>query len=172
MKHFILLFTFFVFLGTAQAQIGNNQIGIGLDLGIPVGDLGRSTRIAPGASLKALYGVGMSGQVGITLGYLHFAARNNTLIKSSSTEIPILASYRQHVDQIYLEPQIGVSLMQSKIEGEQMPPMEVSQTNFSWGIGLGYHLQGIDLSLRYQSASRNGGSRGFIGLRAGYNFNL
>lgn len=172
MRYYFFLFCFLCMISGLKAQSGNNQMGIGADLGIPVGDLGRSTRLAPGVSLKALYGLGMYGQAGITASYLNFSARKNTRFKTSSSVIPLLATYRQHLDNIYLEPQVGASFIRSKIEGENIATLDQSAVYFAWAVGVGYKLQDIDLSLRYQTASKNGGSRGFIGLRAGYNFNL
>lgn len=165
-----LFVLFFVFcFRTGIAQVGNNQIGLGAELGIPVGDLGRSTRPAPGASLKALYGVGMHGQAGVTAGYYRFGARKDMPIRTSSRVIPILATYRQHLDGLYLEPQLGVSMIRSEVDGAEIGSHTSSSTAVGWAVGAGYLIGGLDLSLRYQSASREGGSRGFVGLRAGYN---
>lgn len=172
MKASLLLLFFTLFFMTAEAQVGNNQIGLGAELGIPMGDLGRSTRPGPGGSLKILYGLGMQGQAGITAGYFTFGARDDMAFKTSSQVIPILATYRQHLDGLYLEPQLGVSMIRSKLEGAELGSQTSSTTALGWAVGAGYLIGGLDLSLRYQSASRDGGSRGFVGVRAGYNFSL
>lgn len=172
MKRIILLSILSFAIVGVYAQRGYNLISPGVELGIPVGDLGRSTLPAPGASIKLLYGLGIQGQAGVTAGFLHFAARNNMAIKSSSSEIPLLATYRQHLDAVYLEPQIGASIIRSEISGAEIGTHTDRYTAFAWAVGGGYLLGAWDFSIRFQSSARGGGGRGFVGIRAGYNFRL
>ena|SRR5690625_1686084 len=155
---------------TAFAQKGNNQIGIGLDLGLPVGDFGDGSNFGIGGTAKGMYGIGNAGQVELTVGYISFGSKESTSeAKASTGIIPIFAGYRHHLNQFYLEPQLGLSMISSKatVMGNSFSS---STTAFGWALGIGYEFDAFDLSARYQSASKSGGSLGFFGLRIGYNF--
>ena len=162
-------------LGVANAQTGKNQIGIGVDLGLPMGDFGDVAKLGIGGTAKYLHGVGSAGQVTLTSGYISFAGKDFSMDIDGDGEadfeaeggsqglIPIMAGYRHNFSGAYLEPQIGYL----KATGEG------ASGAFSWAIGGGYALQqGLDLGVRYQSASKDGFTTSFIGFRVGYNFSL
>src|SRR3546814_282563 len=95
---------------SAFAQKGNNQVGAGIDLGLPMGDFGDGAKLGIGGTVKGMYGVGTAGQVELTLGYISFGAKENSSVASASTSIiPIFAGYRHHFNGLYVEPQLGVS---------------------------------------------------------------
>ncbi len=161
----------------AFAQKGNNQVGIGLDLGLPMGDFGDGSKLGIGGTAKGMYGVGTAGQVELTLGYISFGAKESSSAASASTSIiPIFAGYRHHFNGLYVEPQLGVSMIKTKVdidmEGMGSFSGSASTSAFGFAVGAGYLFNDFDISARYQSASKNGGSFGFIGLRVGYNFSL
>lgn len=183
MKKGILLSIVFLFFSIcAFAQKGNNQVSVGLDVGFPVGDFGESSNVGFGGTVKGMYGVGTAGQMELTLGYLGFSYKNNnSIVKASNNLFPILVGYRHFFDNIYVEPQLGLTVISNKLKrsgvdvgGENIGGENylISTAAFGWAIGVGYLFDNFDFSIRYQSASKNGGSLGFFGLRVGYNFDI
>lgn len=174
MKRTFILSVVLLFAGlSAFAQQGNNQVGVGLDVGLPIGDFGEGFNFGIGGTAKGMYGVGSAGQVELTLGYIGFSAEESSSEASVSTSvIPILAGYRHHLNAFYLEPQLGLSIIKSKVDVSGFGSMSGSTTAFGWAVGAGYLFDAFDLSARYQSASKDGGSMDFVGFRIGYNFTL
>lgn len=183
MKKTILLSVALIFACfSAFAQEGNNQASIGLDLGLPTGDFGKSSNVGFGGTVKGMYGIGTAGQVELTLGYIGFGGKSVDFggfhSKSSVGIIPILIGYRHHIEDFYLEPQLGLSVFSSKMKssgsigGMTIPSSSSSTTGFGWALGAGYLYQDFDFSIRYQSQSAGGGSIGFFGVRVGYNFDI
>lgn len=180
MKKTLIFFALFIFIGfTALAQKGNNQAGVGLEVGFPMGDFGKGSNIGFGGTAKGMYGIGSAGQVELTLGYIGFGAKgNDSDIKASTGLIPIMFGYRHHLESgIYLEPQLGLMSISSKVSSINVGGMEfggasASSTHFSFAAGGGYLYENFDFGLRYQLVSGSGGSLSFFGLRIGYNFDL
>ncbi len=179
MKKITFFSMILLFIGfSAFAQKGNNQIGVGLDVGLPMGDFSNGYGVGFGGTAKALYGIGSSGQVELTLGYIGFGAKNSSSdVKGSTNMIPIMFGYRHHLaNGIYLEPQLGLMSVSSKVKMPEMGGFggtyKSSSTNLGIAVGAGYLYENFDFSLRYQLVSASGGSLGFFGLRVGYNFDL
>ena len=53
----------------SYAQKGKNEVGLGLNVGFPVGNFGDSYKAGFGGYVKGLLGVGTSGQATLTTGY-------------------------------------------------------------------------------------------------------
>lgn len=158
------------------AQSGNNQIGVGADVAIPTGDLGDLSSIGIGGSIKGLYGIGSAGQITLSAGFLSFATKSEyeDLLgadKITSTMIPILAGYRHNFNGFYAEPQIGYGIYGAKIKGGMFDGSD-SEGAFTWAVGAGYVFNNLDFSARYQSATKDGTSQSFFGIRVGYLFSL
>jgi len=172
MKKFFFIATLVVasFIG-ANAQTGNNQIGIAFDAGIPTGDFGKAFKTGFGGYVKGLLGVGTAGQATLTVGYTSYKEKNNTGFDMKSSILPILAGYRQNFSGFYVEPQAGYGSYGSKvtINGTESSG---SDGAFTWAVGLGFAKSGVDLGARYQSGTKSGSSISVIGLHLGYNFSL
>jgi hypothetical protein len=170
-KVFLVLASVFA-LSAANAQTGKNQIGIGVDLGLPMGDFGDGSKLGIGGSAKYLHGVGSAGQVTLTAGYISFKAKDLDADESGSTSLlPILVGYRHNFNGLYVEPQVGYSNLKVKYSfgGDSF---SASTGGFAYAIGAGYAMeQGLDLGVRYQAVSKDG-TLSFIGFRVGYNFSL
>lgn len=172
MKKSVLFFALFLFIGfDAYAQKGNNQISIGVDGALPVGDFGEATNFGIGPTVKGMYGIGSAGQLELTTGYLVFPFEESTsTAKGSSDVIPIFAGYRHHINGFYLEPQLGVAIINTTIDVEGFGSESSSESAFGWAVGAGYLFHAFDLSVRYQSATKDGGNTEFFAVRIGYNF--
>lgn len=172
-KVFLVLASVFA-LSAANAQTGKNQVGIGVDLGLPMGDFGDAAKLGIGGYAKYLHGVGSAGQVTLTSGYQKFSGKDLPEGTSASfSVIPILAGYRHNFGGGYVEPQLGYGIYGSKWDFGSFGSGSESSGAFTWAVGAGYAMeQGLDLGVRYQSGSKDGGTISFIGFRVGYNFSL
>src|ERR1700754_3101899 len=111
-----------LFAGAGLAQKGKNQISVGAEGALPLGDFSDVSNIGYGGSVKGLYGVGTAGQVTLTAGYLKFAAKKELkdalgADKISNSLIPVLAAYRHNFSVFYAEPQVGYSFSSVNIKG-------------------------------------------------------
>lgn len=170
MKKVILLFVSVITLSAVQAQQGKNQIGIAAEAGLPIGDFGDGFKTGIGGALKGLFGIGQSGQITFTTGYMSFKQKD--FDNNSATIIPLLAGYRHNfTGGVYVEPQLGYGIYGSKVEilGEDRTDSEGA---FTYAIGVGFAASGFDAGVRYQGASKDGSNTSFIGVRVGYNFTL
>lgn len=148
---------------TAIAQKGDNKIGAGVDIGLPVGNFSTAYGVGLGISVKGLYGVGDAGHVTLTTGYSSFGGKSGFYNDYKFHIIPVLAGYRHSFNGPYVEPQLGISNLTTKVSGYKF-----SETKFTWAIGGGYEIKSFDIGLRYQSAAE----LGQIALRLAYNFML
>lgn len=157
----------------AIAQSGNNQLGIGVDVNIPLGDFGDVMKTGFGGTAKFLYGIGTSGQLTLTSGYTVFKPKEELNGYDISTSIiPILAGYRHNFSGFYVEPQVGYGIYGSKVTYLGNEETD-SQGAFTWAAGLGYAMaKGLDLGVRYQSASKDGENTDLFGISARWNFSL
>jgi hypothetical protein len=173
MKKLFLLFALFIVISiNANAQSGNNQIGIALDLGIPIGDDSEDSKLGIGGQLKGLFGVGTAGQITFTTGYMRFGVKDlPDGFEASSSIIPLLAGYRHNFSGLYIEPQVGYGIYGGKFKGGGFDISD-SEGAFTYAFGLGYAMGGFDVGARYQGATKDGSSMSLIGIRLGYNFTL
>ena len=137
-----------VFTLTVQAQNGRKAASLGLDVGLPIGNMSKSVGYGVGGSFKGFYGLADEADITLTIGYISFSENNNSGIYYSL--IPVLVGYRlkHRVD-------LGETVMNTKM---------------SYGIGAGYSINNLDVGLRYQDVSANGGGINLIALRVGYTF--
>ena len=171
-KIIVFLLTGWLLYGTSFGQKGNNQIGVGTDVLIPTSDFGSYFKTGFGGYVKALLGVGKSGQVSFTGGYAGFNAVGEFPLKLGIA--PLLIGYRANFNGFFVEPQMGYSLVNAKFNGgDELGYMTNSGGAFTWAAGLGYVFnKKFEVGARYQSASKQGSTLGAFGLRLGYNFSL
>jgi hypothetical protein len=160
--------------GSGFAQKGNNQVGAGADVSFPAGDFGEAFKAGVGLYVKGMYGIGEAGQITFTTGYSSFKAKGSTSdFKMTTGIIPLLAGYRHHFNGFFAEPQIGYGIYRIKVKGDDVFEGSDSEGAFTWAATAGYIFnKNIEVSARYQSGSKEGGSMGLFGLRVGYNFTL
>lgn len=176
MKKLFLAICIATISSAAYSQQGNNQIGVGIDLGLPLGDFGDGYSFGYGGYVKGLYGIGTAGQITLTTGYTVFPAKKVLedalgADKITSSIIPVLAGYRHNFNGFYVEPQLGYGSYGTKIDGGSFSA-KGSSGAFTYAVGLGFAKGGFDAGVRYQGASKDGSSTSLIGFRVGYNFSL
>ena len=143
----------------AHAQKGNNQISIGPEVDLPAGTFGDAYKAGFGGTVKGLFGVGTSGQITFTTGYIGFKGKGESLYADQKFSIiPLLAGYRQNFKALYVEPLIGLASYKTKVAD-----FSETETRFTYGAGIGYSGV-VDLGLRFQT--HEGAS--LFALRAAY----
>ena len=160
----------------ANAQKGNNQVGVGVDLGIPTGDFGDAFKLGFGGYAKALLGIGTAGQVTFTTGYSSFGMKDELkdllgVDKASTSIIPLMVGYRHNFSGFYAEPAVGYNILGAKVE-EGGSSASDSEGAFAWNLGFGYVVSNFDIGARYESMHKDGESQAVFGIRIGYNFSL
>ena len=172
-KSYVVLLATILITVSSVAQKGNNQIGVGGDLSIPTGGLANYFKTGIGVYVKGMLGVGKTGQVTFTSGYSSFKSAGEWAdFNVTQTVIPFLIGYRANFNGFFIEPQIGYGAYSEKYPEDDGFGTD-SGGAFTWALGLGYVFnKKIELSARYQSASKEGSSVNMFGLRVGYNFSL
>lgn len=172
MKKVLLSVLFIAAFSVVKAQKGNNQIGVAAEVGIPTGDFGDAFKTGFGGSVKGLYGVGTAGQITFTTGYTGYKAKESTSdYKATWGIIPLLAGYRHNFSGFYLEPQAGLGIYTAKVTILGQSGSD-NTSAFTWAVGAGYAMNGVDVGVRYQGASKDGDNISLIGIHVGYNFSL
>ncbi len=160
-----------LFYASSSAQKGDTQIGVGADLAIPTGEFATYFKTGFGGYVKALLGVGKSGQVSFTTGYSTFKAVGDFPLKTGIA--PLLLGYRANFNGFFVEPQLGYSLNNAKLNGGDEGVMTSQGGSVMWAAGIGYVFNNkVEVGARYESASSKGSTLGLFGLRLGYNFSL
>ena len=154
------------------AQQGSFKISPAVEVAIPTGDAGETSKLGLGATVKGLYGISDAGQVSFTTGLLVAGAKNELkdllgADKITSTMIPLLAGYRHNFGGFYAEPQVGYGIYGAKIKGGEYDSKE-SEGAFTWAAGAGYVFNNFEAGIRYQNMHKDGESSGFFGVRLGY----
>ncbi len=163
MKAKLLLFVvLFVFAVSVNAQNKGDKafkIGAGAMIGLPMGDASDATNLAYGVDLMGQYGVAEKLAVTLSAGYQDWSYKTGF---SDAGLIPVLAGVKYDFsDKIYGSAQVGLSF--GTASG--------SESAFTFAPGVGYKISDkFDLLLKYQSASKDGASLSFLGLRAGFTF--
>lgn len=164
----ILLVVLFVLAVSVNAQTKaaakdtkSFTIGAGAMVGLPMGDANTIASLAYGVDLMGEFGIAPSFALTLSAGYVDFAKKSGfSAVKMGL--VPVLAGAKFNFsDKLYGSAQAGLSFGTSS----------GSSSAFTFAPGIGYKLgEKFDLLLKYQSASKNGFSTSFLGLRAGLTF--
>lgn len=159
-----------------RAQTGNNQIGVAVELGVPMGDFGDAAKAGFGGLVRGAYGIGTAGHITLTTGYLSFRSKSDLedalgADKITYSIVPILAGYRHSFSGFFIEPQVGYGIYGSKIKGGLFDGSD-SEGAFTYGGGIGFEKSGFEVGARIQAATKNSTTTSFIGFHVGYNFDL
>jgi Outer membrane protein beta-barrel domain len=177
MKKLFLAIAIAAISTTGYSQTGNNQIGVGGDFAIPMGDFGDAFKTGFGGYAKGLFGIGQAGQITFTTGYSSFKAKDLASDESlTASIIPLLLGYRHNFSGFYVEPQAGYNIFGAKAKYLGQSSSD-SKGGFGYAIGIGYIVSKVDLGVRYQGGKPSGDGDetsdwSIIGIHVGYNFTL
>lgn len=188
---FLAVVTVMILSAGAFAQDG--RFSLGAEIGLPMGTFGDAASIGIGGSLR--YEMPLSGNDNLALmataGYLTFSGKDITVSGvtiegSSQSMIPIQVGAKYYFDAqhagFYASAQMGVHMSSYTIPGQDAVVIggityaaatedrTETATNFSYAPGVGYALDNIDIGLRYQIVSAEGGSSSYLGVRIAYVF--
>ncbi|SHG10773.1 hypothetical protein [Pedobacter caeni] len=144
-----------------KQNINRFQLSIGLDEGIPVGELSKYSSFVMGASIQGEYAV--LKELGLTLSanYLYFLGKNG---RTGLSFVPVLAGAKFYLSRkIYISGQLGAAMYIGQDSEDD--------TYLSYAQGIGFQASNrIDLLAKYEGINI-GGSRtySFAGLRIAYN---
>ncbi len=172
MKNSILFLVLFFVTAKMFAQENTTskgtELSIGVDAGLPMGDLKETNKFGIGGTAKFAYNIDESIALTLQSGYMTFTGESYNILGvsgkySALNIIPIKVGGRYtFAGGPYLEPQLGLSLLSSKGGN--------GTTGFTYAINAGYRMTpGVDISARYEGISKEG-TISFIGLRLAYSF--
>jgi hypothetical protein len=171
-KVFVTIFAMTAMTVVSFAQQGSLKFSPAVEVALPTGDAGETSKLGLGITLKGLYGISDAGQVTFTTGMLVSGAKNEfkDLLgadKITNTMIPLLAGYRHNFSGFFAEPQIGYGIYGVKVKGGDFDSKD-SQGAFTWALNAGYVFNSFEAGIRFQNMHKDGASSGFFGLRFGY----
>ncbi|HEY9262386.1 hypothetical protein [Chitinophaga sp.] len=161
-----MLFVICMSTQSSQAQLKRFSIGPFVEAGFPVGDFNDTHNtgygIGLGADVKLVAGFTAVGSVS----YFHFGGKSGNLNGNNFNYpdynvIPIRLGLRHKL----------ISILYVKLEGGTLQ-YTGSYYNGIGGLvapGLGIRVLGLDVEAKYEAWFKDG-TRGFFGLKAGYNF--
>jgi hypothetical protein len=177
MKQLSLAIALLIISLTGYSQKGNNQLGLGVDIGIPTGDFGTLANVGFGGYAKGLFGVGTAGQLTLTTGYSVFKVKEDFQVAAGVDKLnlrilPFLFGYRHNFKGFYIEPQAGYGIFSAKASVGSVSATE-SNGAFTWATGIGAALKnGFDFGVRYSSATQDGSTDSWVGIHFGYNISF
>lgn len=144
---------------TPAGDSKDTRLGIGLSLGIPTDDA-FSFAIGGDLRLQKDFVSNVSGTLGV--GYTNFSVKGDNM--GSIGYIPVKAGIKVFpVERFYISGELGAAFGTDKGQGTAFV--------YAPGVGVGFN-NGLDLGLRYEGFSQNGGNLGQVALRIAYGFNL
>lgn len=170
----IIVLIFVIFTQNVKAQF---NASIGLEGAIMQGDFKSLASYGIGATIAGEFG--LTEKLGLTaqLGYIYLLPVE---IYASAYMLPIQAGFKLYTNSkdkgVYIQPQIGVHKLSVTrgsytFRGTTIPEQTVSETNPSYGLGLGYIAnKKIDIAIRYNLVSNENKTTNYIGIRVAYNF--
>ncbi len=136
----------------------DTRLGIGLSLGLPTND---AFNIAVGGDLRLQKDFYSNVSGLLSLGYTNFSVKDDG---GSIGYVPLKVGVKIFpVARFYFSGEVGAAFGTDDGQGTALV--------YAPGVGLGFN-NGIDLGLRYEGFSQNGGNLGQVALRIAYGFNL
>lgn len=131
------------------AQKGSNSLSLNAELILPIA----RNEFGFGSCLKGSYGIGNTGQLSFSAGFLKSSSNNTTENGKVNTRlIPFLFGYKQHIRRFFFEPKIGFGELGGKIliNGDYARP---SVGAVFIGLSGGYTIKRINLGVNFLNAN-------------------
>lgn len=168
------------------------QISLGADVALPLGDFGDfyTLGIGPAAGFELPVGdnIGITAQLSYQI--LMPSSDFSDLVKSSSmipAQVGLKYYFMDQQEGFYGHAMLGIHSTSVTTEDQTITVLgqtttiegsTESSSGFSWGIGLGYQLEKLDIGVRYNSISPDSDAPDgtdpstYIGLRLAYLINI
>jgi hypothetical protein len=162
-----------IFIGSnvnAQTTPANKlRFGIGLETGIPTGDVHQYSKFELGGTARLQYGLTDNLALTLTSGYYNFFATNNVNQNGRDLGlIPVKAGIKAFfTNNLYFGAEAGAGF-------EVHPALEGGEKNTKLLLtpGVGFANKSWDVGVRYENLSGQNNSYGLVGLRIAYGFGL
>ncbi len=186
-KHLVIILSLVFLLAftslNAQSKIG---LSVGPELAVPTGTLGDIAGIGFGGTVAVQMNLGQNIDGYVRVGYLTFGEKDiaslgiangapaGTTANNKTSAIPLLVGTKYYFGKggFYSLGEIGlhfISNSQTVSFAGASASNDVSSTEFSYSVGVGYEVSSFDLGVRYTGAGSNAN---WIGVRAAYKFSL
>ncbi|EON79030.1 hypothetical protein ADIS_0447 [Lunatimonas lonarensis] len=171
-RFYLVAFFLLVSVQLSWSQVGVNSLNVGFDAGITLNEFFQNEFPAGfGGSVKALYGVGMNGQVSLTGGFTYFPIKSTIALPAGDNVafnlMPLTIGYRMFFDQLFFEPQVGGALHVTRNRFAQNSD-NVTTAELGFAAEAGYVFDPFELSFRYQHTGRSPFHMGFLAVRVMY----
>jgi hypothetical protein len=164
---------FFTTNANAQTPDPNKwRLGIGIEGGIPTGDITGFSNFDLGGTARLQYGVSKNFAITLTSGYYNFFAKGSsatidgvtyTTKPSGLGMVPIKAGVKYFfVPDLYLGGEAGAGLETNYAKN----------TKLLLTPGIGWANKSWDVGVRYENYSGQGDNFGTVALRLAYGFSL
>lgn len=174
-----VLVVLFVLVGIVSAQ-KNITFSAGGNLALPMGSFGDAVGVGFGATVGAEMPVADKIIGTATLGYLMWGGKDINLgigkITTDFSSIPILVGAKYYFNKgLYGHGQLGLHMFSSTAKSTvtffgstTTAEASASSTDFTIGVGGGYEMGNLDLSVAYYLIS----DANYLGARVAYRFKL
>ncbi|MES2062674.1 MAG: outer membrane beta-barrel protein [Bacteroidota bacterium] len=171
MKKFLLalvLLSGAAFSSFAQTSKDGGKFSIGLEAGLPVGNYKDISSFVIGGSLKYDHPIAEGTFLTLSAGYSKFLSNDDAKaldLKFSGIPVKVGVKYF-FAESFYGEAQVGAAFTKTSVGSQSN-----SKTAFAYAPGIGYNLGGgVDIGVRYEGWSLNGGTASQVAARLAYSF--
>lgn len=145
------------------------RFGIGVEAGIPTGDLKDYSNFALGGTARLQYGINNNTALTFTSGYYNFFAKSYDLPGGGSIKgddvgmVPLKAGIKAYTGSgFYVGGEVGAGF-ETNSNGS---------TKLILSPGVGYSWSNVDLGVRYENYSGQNFNYGMVAARLAYGFKL
>lgn len=166
-----------VSLFVTSAALGQNkeqssEYSFGVEGLMPISNFKKSNNVGFGGSIKYAYNLTANTAISLQVGYFYTTQKDSASNPNPYTVtrvVPVLIGFRYMLPSgFYFEPQAGAINTGYKSDGEKS-----NQTNFGYGINVGYKLpSNWDVSLNFKGIANNNASLNWVGLKFAYTLTL
>lgn len=150
----------------AQSRTGANdwRFGVGVEAGIPTGDLNDASKFALGGTARLQYGAAKNVALTLTSGYYNFFTKKiGNYNPPDQGLIPVKAGIKAYTDGgFYISGEVGAGF----------ETRYAKNTKLLLSPGLGYSWSNVDLGVRYENFSGQSNNYGMVAARLAYGFKL
>jgi len=156
-----------LFVSKVKAQTSEKsawRLGIGVEAGLPVGDISDGYSFVLGGNARLQYGVSNNLALTLTSGYSNFFNKEDENPDGGFGVVPIKVGVKSFfTDNLYFGAEAGAGFITQK---------ENSNTKLLLTPTLGWADKSWDFGVKYDHYAGQGSSFGTIGLRVAYGFVL
>lgn len=171
MKKFLLavvLLSGAAFSSFAQSSKDSGKFSIGVEAGLPVGDVKNFSSFAIGGSLKYDHPIAENTFITGSAGYTKFLSNDDAKsIGYKLYAIPVKVGVKYFfAESFYGEAQVGAAFVNESILGASG-----NTTTFAYSPGIGYSFGGgVDLGVRYEGWTKSGTTISQVAARLAFSF--